>query len=851
MDRELFSLARQGTLRKKRSSLLVFLVLLLSFTFAIVSLALVSSINATNRDFRYKIYGRWYCGLMTGTPEDGEWLRQPEQQKWIDSLGTARNCGQVPTSAGFAALGTLDDGMLDVGCITLDDGRWPKTADEIAIEGPVLSAMGLDETLGQQITLAVRVPCGEGSVTVEKTYTLCGVIHRYSTLWVLTQNPTNQLLVSMAVTDEAADALLAEAAQMAGKTELTPMFQYFVGVEGEENQFYSSFWIAAHLQETRGPMGERVPCVNGAAYPTYVKERVYDRFYLNIIAAVALIAVLCVYTMQLPADIHSFAVLRSIGITKLQMARLVLYETLLLLAPAILLGIPLAALGTWLSMKLLVFSGSVPVTVVIPFGQMCKVILLWLAGIAAARLLMFFITIHMPLTGRFQLSHKKARLARAGRSVLIVALLCILGSVTIFTQMNTYEPKQQKERYAHRYHYSIIRDFFESEGVVPESTIEDLRQLPGIVSTECVSLSFAGLSYDEMPERTARFYIVDESDCWDSVLNYGSDRDAFFRGEIVLLCFPTEDDVHTSEAYLLPGETEDNWTLTLPTDKIHLNFYSADGALQAQSEATPVIRMLGGVIGYYTHSNGLDFSAPYTVVCSKAYFERVLDTMTPNALWGESYYEFEPGSHEDCGNYVAGEEFGYQKVLMRVDTGIASGGTDAVVSNYCKEHDLILYNVRQEMVAAIQQADQELILLYSSGGCILLVALVLLASALSLEAEQEKRSYSVLRAIGMSRRQMRRRVLGKALGSSLIAALGGWIIYLIYALRDRLDWLATDIPGIREALEPTWNNWGYYVLYVTFHDWKIPAVLTALCLLVPLAVCLLAKRSLLKGEIHT
>ena len=155
------------------------------------------------------------------------------------------------------------------------------------------------------------------------------------------------------------------------------------------------------------------------------------------------------------------------------------------------------------------------------------------------------------------------------------------------------------------------------------------------------------------------------------------------------------------------------------------------------------------------------------------------------------------------------------------------------------------------MVAAIQQADQELILLYSSGGCILLVALVLLASALSLEAEQEKRSYSVLRAIGMSRRQMRRRVLGKALGSSLIAALGGWIIYLIYALRDRLDWLGTDIPGIREALEPTWNNWGYYVLYVTFHDWKIPAVLTALCLLVPLAVCLLAKRSLLKGEIHT
>lgn len=850
MDRELFSLARQGVLRKKRSSLLVFLVLLLSFTFAMVSLALVSSINATNRDFRYKIYGKWYCGLMTGTAEDGAWLQEPEQQKWVDSLGTARSVGRVITSAGPAAIGTLDDGMREVGCISLDDGRWPKKADEIAIEGPVLSSMGLDETLGQQITLSVQVPCGERSVTVEKTYTLCGVIHRYSTLWILTQNPTNQLLVSMAVTEDAVDALLAEAESAAGAKQ-TPVFQYFVGVEGEENQFYSSFWLAARLQETRGPNGERMPCVNGAAYPTYVKQQVYDSFYLNIIAAVALIAVLCVYIMQLPADIHSFAILRSIGITKAQMAQLVLCETLLLLVPAILLGIPLAAVGTWASMKLLVFSGSVPVTVVIPLGEMCKVILLWLAGIAAARLFMFFITVHMPLTGRFQLSHKKARLVRAGRSVLIVALLCILGSVTIFTQMNTDEPKRQKSNYEHRYHYDISHSVF-TEGVVPESDIDQLRQMPGIVSTEAVSLSYVGLSYNDMPERKARIFIVDESDCWADVIKPGEDRDAFYRGDLVLLCFPDETSSFIEQyCYsLLPGEDPDSRDYPLPTGKLHLNFYGPNGTLQAQDDAAASVRYLPDTGEYYKRSNGLLFSNPYTIVCSGAYFEKILAQMTPNALWGSSYFEVEPGVHENSGNYVAGQEFGYQKVLMRVDTGVASGGTDALISAYCKENDLLLYNVRQEMTAALQEADQELILLYSSGGCILIVALVLLLSALTLEAEQEKRSYGILRAIGMSRRQMRRRVLRRAFGSSLLAAVGGWAIYLIYALRVRMDWVVTPIPGTREALPITWENTVDYVLYRTFHEWQVPAILTALCLLVPLAAYLLAKRRLLKGDME-
>lgn len=57
MFKSLFSLAVQGTLRKRRSSILVFTVLLLSFAFAIVTLSLTTSISQTNENYRLDIFG--------------------------------------------------------------------------------------------------------------------------------------------------------------------------------------------------------------------------------------------------------------------------------------------------------------------------------------------------------------------------------------------------------------------------------------------------------------------------------------------------------------------------------------------------------------------------------------------------------------------------------------------------------------------------------------------------------------------------------------------------------------------------------------------------------------------------
>ena len=92
MNGELFGLAIQGIGRKKRSSLLLFAVLLLSFAFAIISLTVTGSIRKTNEEYRYDTYGTWYGAIPNGQDADEVFLRK---QAWLDGLGITKSYGTI------------------------------------------------------------------------------------------------------------------------------------------------------------------------------------------------------------------------------------------------------------------------------------------------------------------------------------------------------------------------------------------------------------------------------------------------------------------------------------------------------------------------------------------------------------------------------------------------------------------------------------------------------------------------------------------------------------------------------------------------------------------------------------
>ena len=65
MHKQLLELTIQGIKRKKKTSLLIFLILLISFSFAISALSITESINVSNTDYRLDTYGAWAAAIFT------------------------------------------------------------------------------------------------------------------------------------------------------------------------------------------------------------------------------------------------------------------------------------------------------------------------------------------------------------------------------------------------------------------------------------------------------------------------------------------------------------------------------------------------------------------------------------------------------------------------------------------------------------------------------------------------------------------------------------------------------------------------------------------------------------------
>lgn len=800
----ILSLAFQGTFRKKRSSILIFSVLLISFSSAIVALSLVGSISKTNAEFRLNTYGEWYCGIPSGMEEDAQWL---ENQQWAKAIGKAGNYGTIHTAAGQTGFGTLDNSLVSIGRIKLDEGTFPMSDDEIAMEADALSALGCDYELGQEITLLIEVPYQDQLIPVERSYILCGVMHEYSNLWVLNRNADNRLLVSAVVTEAAAEAVLEAARECITGPEnrelVIPIPQYFLAVE-EADREIACHSINGWLSSTRtGDFGDIRVCENTAAYPDAVSQD-YDDFYVYIIAAVTMTAVLCVYIMQMSGEIHRFAVLRSIGITKPQMTLLLLMETLILILPAIALGIPCGAGLTWLALRGMLYSGSVAIQVAIPYDTLLAVIGLWAGAVLVSRLIMFALTVHTPLTGRMRLQGGKSRRVKRLRSALIILLLCAFGAVTIYTATESIRPNYLREYWSLCPAYTIWEDATVS---ITETNL--IKQVPGVVRVDGFGEMEIGLSFDGMEEQTVWIYAIDEEG-WRETFDFSGINEDFHNGKLVIMCFPE----NSGEEY------------TTPEGKITLRVYSNSGEclVKAKTDARivklPENAMNRGLFALWE---------PYTIFCSETYLKQLLASMEEGQRWDK---------------YIAGEEFGYNRVYVGVDLNSDYLSTDVAMADLCKENELTFDNRRQQFQSLVQENVQTLILLYSSGICIALVVLLILTSALSLEAEQEKRHFGILQAIGMSKRQMRRKLVTKALMRSLTAVVLGWVLYGGYLIIERMIAYPTDYSNSMEALASA-------VQSLIIHGCDLRSVLltSGICLFIPLTISQLAKRKLMKGDL--
>ena len=802
MNRDLWTLARQGIWRRRRSSLLLFLVLLLSFAFAVMMLSVMGSMNRTNIEYLKNTYGAWHGAIPDGKDSDRAFL---ERRDWLDRLGESVNYGQVRGTTPVSGVGSVDETFLELGRIRLDEGRLPEQPGEIAMEADLLVALGYEPAVRQTVSVPMMIPQAEDPTSfllVVRDFVLTGVLHEYAHLWILENNVQNRLLNSALILPEDGEAILAEAQAMADEYQSglvrPPLTSYFyTPLEGMEERLRAE--VDAHMAETRGAAEDRRGCVNVSAGAAYAATD-YNTFYVGLILVIALLAVVAVYLLELQSDVRRVVRLRSIGASKTQIRRLLLLETVLLAVPAVALGTALGAAGTVGLLRLLVFSGSVEIVVDIPWSAVAAALALWIFGVGLMRLLTFQLAVRTPMTGRMVLETKQRRRVHKLQRVFAWGLSMALCLVATYSILEYQLPWVLYTYYSGQHAYSVYRTessplFAAGEvpGVMTAEETELLLEIPGVTGQMGITCLSCRLRGETVEEQDAQVYVVDAAQWMErngAPFFDGVDLDAYRRGELAVLVvavqqdgtayFTTEIQEKNAEGETVYSyETTEAEVTAAAGDTLELALAAvlreeADGGESMQAQTLQIPTVVGAVAeyGYGSEQNfGLPFGANdlYSVLVSPGYIQRVLDTLPEGS---------------QLGPYWAGGLMGFEELYLFADANAEYLFTDNAVAQLARRYQLGIGIFRTMYAADIQGYLQTMLTLAGTGVCVGLIAALLLLSTLELEAQRERRRYGILRALGMSRRQQNLALARQAALQAVTAIAVSCGVYVIFGVRD-------------------------------------------------------------------
>lgn len=821
MRRELWLLAVQKLKKEKKTSTLMLFVLVMSFAFAVIAVSLTESMNASNQEYRYDTYGMWQAAVFGGLSGDRE------EYEALSGI-TIGEAGCYGTLEGNNAIGTLDEMLVQMGRVGMQSGHFPKNDDEIAVEADTLSHLGYGYELGQEITLKITFPAADENtqdVVEEKKYHLCGVIRSYTGLWCI----GDAKMPGAVVTKTQAEQLFKEARQQGEKIK-PPETQYFF--RGAESQAYVLKQVKDRVQKAGSEWTDRSICAN-----LYAKQTAgvtgYPYVYIGMIFALTLAAVVCVYVSQLQEQLQQTALFRSIGITKRQLRLLYFYETLILAAPAALAGIGTGAVGVFLVLHQWILSGSSPVIVKIPFQLLIVLFLLWSCGIAATRIILLQYALKLPLTGQMKTGGRKLLVHRRierGMAGMLAVMMC---GVAFFGSFQFLDLKEQRSAEGKNADYSFfIRN---AEGGKPLSSgeIQELSRIPGIQKIKAWGMMQAELVFSGMEECEAVqnlkdshsmlndpdyeglrvwMYGIPEKDC-DDYLDFSKlsiSREDFLSGRAVIMLFPVEADGRT-----LTGEAKSNDIGMDSGEQVGLTIYGkklvADtfGNLTAERTEAPLIHanpeaeIVRIKKDKRTDPLGIFAAQPYTVLSTTGFMEQMISQMPEN-------YQVEP--------YRTGQESGYVQGQILASENARYLSTDYVLADKMSQYQMELTNNREKKHADMAVLEQSMLLYAACGGTIVLIALLLFRNVAALTAMEELQSVKLLTAIGMSEKQLKRRIAGRAACYGSTAVCAGWLLFFGYLAAWAIRWRQYQITYLGEASD------FFYLLQSRIDNYQIAGI---------------------------
>lgn len=723
MRKEIMQYAIQGLKNKKRTTIPAFFVLCISFSFLIFATSLIGSISKTNDEFRINTYGDWYIDILGATAQDKAWAGE---QTWVSASGCSYNYGMV-CGEKKVGIGSVDSEFIAIGRLSLNEGKWPENENEVAMEADTLSSLGYDYTLGQSVTLDIELPISEtDSLNIQKEYILTGIIHEYTDLWTIESYGEPYYLNSIVITQKASELLedeLNQTLEEEEKVSLKPEIQLFLQVPEE------------YRDGVEDQVNMLTVAYNQCAYDI-VKSADANQMYIVIILMITMVAIWFTYILQINNQVHSFSIMRSVGMTKVQLARLIVYETMFLCIPAVILGIGTGSCAIVLVLKALVYGGSVPIIVDVSWKVLSIEIILWFFTVLFSRMLVYVVAVKAPLSGHMNLRRNQRRALLLLRRFCVAVLCICFGVIVIYTGIMSIRLNDRREFISSCPSYVLDPEHFDKFGqeITPRNMtgndMSNIIAIPGVHSAYGFSEYAIEYPFETDEECSPYLYVINDED-WNDIFSFQKNNinmEDFRNGKTVILCFPEEE----------RNQYEKN------ISTVQFSFSTISG-----EEISDIKADIGGVLYISDDINTIlaGFTNPYTLLCSEQF---VL------------HYGIE----------------GYTRIHVDTNFSIENASTDFTMAEYCKKNNIFLSNRREKYWAYRQECVQSLIMLFSIGISVGLIFFLLLCCILSLEKEHQTRSYNILRTIGMSKAQWRLRSLGVSCARGLSAATGGWIVFL-------------------------------------------------------------------------
>lgn len=247
-------------------------------------------------------------------------------------------------------------------------------------------------------------------------------------------------------------------------------------------------------------------------------------------------------------------------------------------------------------------------------------------------------------------------------------------------------------------------------------------------------------------------------------------KEAFRQGKQVIIIFSTDVDgnlVYGGKSYTEAG--------IKAGDEIELNFYGFPVGERIERKASDVsivgnmTAKVGAVIKVNREKSAYDpllfTGKPYMVLCS---YESLKETLE-NAKEG---YEL--------GFNKTGTELGYNSLDIYTSESAGYLSTDFIVADLCEQYEMNLRNEREMITASVQEAEREFFLLFFGGVCIILILLLTVCNILAFDYENQKRKIGVLKALGMSKRQLQNRLRRNSLKTAVFSVFCGWGVYGVW-----------------------------------------------------------------------